>query len=172
MVQRAGQAASRASMPTPGSGRTQRSDAERRDALSGRAPGQNQISTDPLWRSPFGANVYFYGTLPILLALAAVLLLLACANVANLLLVRSVARRREIAIRLSMGANRWRVVRQMLVENLLVALAGGGVAAIVITLWRPRTPCRYFMPSTTLPIWHQRPCRRPSDSRRLAGFDF
>jgi predicted permease len=112
--------------------------------------GPNQISTDPLWRSPFGANVYFYGTLPILLALAAVLLLLACANVANLLLVRSVARRREFAIRLSMGANRWRVVRQMLVENLLIALAGG-VAAIAMTFWTSQT-LAYFLPSTTLPL--------------------
>lgn len=112
--------------------------------------GPNQISTDPLWRSPFGANVYFYGTLPILLALAAVLLLLACANVANLLLVRSVARRREFAIRLSMGANRWRVVRQMLVENLLIALAGG-IAAIVITLWSAKS-LAYFLPSTVLPL--------------------
>jgi predicted permease len=112
--------------------------------------GPNQISTDPLWRSPFGANVYFAGTLPILLALAAVLLLLACANVANLLLVRSVARRREFAIRLSMGANRWRVVRQMLVENLLVALAGGGFA-IAITLWSANT-LSYFLPSTSLPL--------------------
>ncbi len=112
--------------------------------------GPNQISSDPLWRSPFGANVYFYGTLPILLALAAVLLLLACANVANLLLVRSVARRREFAIRLSMGANRWRVVRQALAENLLIALAGGGFA-IVITLWSART-LSYFLPSTVLPL--------------------
>jgi predicted permease len=112
--------------------------------------GPNQISTDPLWRSPFGANVYFYGTLPILLALAAVLLLLACANVANLLLVRSVARRREFAIRLSMGANRWRVVRQMLVENLLIALAGGTVA-IAITLWTAKS-LAYFLPPTVLPL--------------------
>ncbi len=112
--------------------------------------GNNAISTDPLWRSPFGANVYLYGTLPILLALAAVLLLLACANVANLLLVRSVARRREWAIRLSMGAGRWRLVRQLMVENLLIALAGGGVA-LVITFWTART-LGDFLPETTLPI--------------------
>jgi predicted permease len=112
--------------------------------------GNNFISTDPLWRSPFGANVYLYGTLPILLALAAVLLLLACANVANLLLVRSVARRREFAIRLSMGASRWRIVRQLLVENLIVTLAGGAVA-LVGTLWTARSLAA-FLPPTTLPL--------------------
>jgi predicted permease len=110
----------------------------------------NMITTDPLWRSPFGANVYLYGTLPILLALAAVLLLLACANVANLLLVRSVARRREFAIRLSMGASRWRLVRQLMAENLLIALAGGGVA-LAITFWSART-LGSFLPATSLPI--------------------
>jgi predicted permease len=112
--------------------------------------GQNQISTDPLWRSPFGANVYLSGTLPILLALAAVLLLLACANVANLLLVRSVTRRREFAIRLSMGASRWRLVRQLMVENLLIALAGGGLA-LLATVWTART-ISAFLPLTSLPL--------------------
>ncbi len=112
--------------------------------------GSNSISTDPLWRSPFGANVYLAGTLPILLALATVLLLLACANVANLLLVRSVARRREFAIRLSMGASRWRLVRQLMIENMLVALAGG-VVAIVCTLWTARS-LSAFLPPTTLPL--------------------
>jgi predicted permease len=112
--------------------------------------GANQISTDPLWRSPFGANVYLAGTLPILLALAAVLLLLACANVANLLLVRSVARRREFAIRLSMGASRWRLVRQLMIENLIVALAGGGVA-VLCTYWTAKS-LSAFLPPTTLPL--------------------
>ncbi|MGB7549306.1 MAG: ABC transporter permease [Terracidiphilus sp.] len=112
--------------------------------------GSNIISSDPLWRSPFGANVYLSGTLPLLLALAGALLLLACANVANLLLVRSVGRRRELAIRLSMGATRWRIVRQLLVENLLIALVGGGLA-LVITVWTAGTLAA-FLPPTTLPL--------------------
>jgi len=112
--------------------------------------GGNRLSTDPLWRSPFGANVYLSGTLPILLALAAVLLLLACANVANLLLLRAVSRRREFAIRLSMGAGRWRLVRQLMIENLLIALAGGGLA-LVCTMWTARTLAA-FLPPTTLPL--------------------
>ena len=112
--------------------------------------GANQLSTDPLWRSPFNANVYMAGTLPILLALAAVLLLLACANVANLLLVRSVARRREFAIRLSMGASRWTLVRQLMAENVLIALAGG-IVALSTTLWTSKT-LGAFLPGHVLPL--------------------
>ena len=113
--------------------------------------GPSQITLDPLWRSPFGANVYLYKTLPMLLALAAVLLLLACANVANLLLVRSVTRRREIALRLSMGASRWRLIRQLLVETLLLALVGGTLA-LTLTTWTAGTFAAFFPTTTSLPL--------------------
>ena len=112
--------------------------------------GPNEITLDPLWRSPFGANIYMYKGLPMLLALAAVLLLLGCANVANLLLVRSVARRREVALRLSMGAGRWRLVGQLLVESLVLALLGGGVA-MLFTEWTAGTFAAFF-PPTILPL--------------------
>jgi putative ABC transport system permease protein len=110
----------------------------------------NQISLDPLWRSPFGVNVYLYKTLPLLQGLAMVLMLLACANVANLLLVRAVGRRREIAIRLALGAGRGQLVRQLLAESLLLALAAGGIA-MLITTWSAMT-FAHFVPSTTLPL--------------------
>jgi predicted permease len=112
--------------------------------------GPNTISSDPLWRSPFGVNVYLYGTLPILFALALVLLLLACANLANLLLLHSVARRREFAIRLSIGATRWRLMLQLMVENALIALAGGGLA-LLLTKWTAHA-LSAFLPLTTLPL--------------------
>jgi predicted permease len=112
--------------------------------------GPNQITLDPLYRSPFGTNVYMYKTLPMLLALAAVLLLLGCANVANLLLVRSVARRRELALRLSVGASRRRLLRQLLVESLLLALIGGGVA-MLLTSWTAGALAA-FLPPTNFPL--------------------
>jgi predicted permease len=113
-------------------------------------PGRNDVTLHPLWRAPHGANAYFYILLPMLMAIAGVVLLLACANVANLLLIRSNARSREIAIRLSLGAGRSRLVRQFLAESLLLALAGGGVAAL-LTVWTAGTFAE-FLPPTNLPI--------------------
>src|SRR5438045_3075727 len=112
----------------------------------------NEISLDPLWRSPFGINGYLYKILPMLLGLAGVLLLLACANVASLLLVRSVGRRSEIAIRLGMGASRQQIIRQFLIESLLFGLLGG-TAAIAITVWTSRSLGAFFPPSS-LPLTH------------------
>jgi len=112
--------------------------------------GHDSVTVSPLWRSPFGANQFLSMLLPMLMTIAGLVLLLACANVANLMLVRSVARRREIAIRMSLGASRWRLVRQLLVESLLLALAGG-VIALFITFWTAGTFMK-FVPATDFPI--------------------
>ena len=108
--------------------------------------GHDSVTVYPLWRNPFGLNQFLSTLLPMLMSIAGLVLLLACANVANLMLVRSVGRRREIAIRMSLGASRWRLVRQLLVESLMLALAGGAVA-LLITFWTEGTLMK-FMPVT------------------------
>jgi len=113
--------------------------------------GKDSVSVYPLWRNPFGLNQFFSILLPALMMIAGLVLLLACTNVANLMLVRSVGRRREIAIRMSLGASRWRLVRQLLVESLMLALAGG-LVALLITFWTSGTMMKFLPVTPDIPL--------------------
>ncbi|HYL05579.1 MAG TPA: ABC transporter permease, partial [Thermoanaerobaculia bacterium] len=88
----------------------------------------------PLWQAPFNNARTLGPMLRIALAVACVVLLVACANVGNLLLVRALARRHEMTVRLSIGAGRSRLVRQLFTEGLILSgLAAGG--GLLVAYW-------------------------------------
>ena len=88
----------------------------------------------PLWLTPFNKAGELRPTLEIMLAVVAFVLLIACANVSNLLLVRFFTRRHEIMVRLAIGAGRGRLLRQLLTEGLILA-AFGAVGGLLVARW-------------------------------------
>src|SRR5437660_3047556 len=93
----------------------------------------------PLWQTPFNNAATLLPTLEIMLVVVACVLLIACANVGNLLLVRSFARRHEMSVRLAVGAGRGRLLKQLLTEGLVLSLFGAA-GGLLVAYW-----CRHAL---------------------------
>ena len=93
----------------------------------------------PLWQTPFNNAGTLLPTLEIMLAVVVFVLLIACANVGNLLLVRSFARRHEMTVRMAIGAGRSRLVRQLVTEGLILS-AFGATGGLLMAYW-----CRHVL---------------------------
>jgi predicted permease len=105
--------------------------------LAAQYPATNRgidLTVTPLSKAHFGAQTMLFQPLRILMVLSVTLLLIVCANVANLLLARAVSRQREFGMRLALGAGGTQLAAQLLVETLILAF-GGAIMGVILVLW-------------------------------------
>lgn len=103
-----------------------------------------------LWEGHLGVEKLLLKPLGILMALSVLLLLIVCANVANLLLSRAFARQKEFGVRVALGASRFRLAAQLLTEAMLLA-AAGGIGGLLLTFWMGRS-LLFLVPPIDIPL--------------------
>lgn len=104
----------------------------------------------PMWKASYGLQSTLGNPLRLLMAVCVLVLLIACANVANLLMARAVSRQREFGIRVALGAGRGRLVRQVLAE-LMVLAGAGALAGVLLSQWMGES-LSFVLPSLDSPV--------------------
>jgi predicted permease len=117
------------------------------DADSNRGIGATVL---PVWQSHFGTQAILLTPVAILMGTGGVVLLIVCANLANLLLARATGRRQEFSIRLALGAKPWRLMTQLLTETLLMALVGS-ICGLILANWLGGA-LRWLLPTVARPV--------------------